>query len=164
MFFTKFGEQVDVAGAVLAEVKIRADHHRASVHPPNDDPGHELLSGLLRPRHVEGHNHCGVHAASSQKIELLFEVGDQRRGRFRPQHRGGVRIERDDAGLDSSGGRCILRGPNHRLVAEVDPVVEADGERMPSRRRGLLVKIANYLHRANTLPPQVRCDHAEGAV
>ena len=80
------------------------------------------------PLVVEGHHQRAVDAAVGQELELLLEARQLLGRRLGPHDGGGVTVERHHHGREPRGRGPVAQVAQQGAVAEVDPVVGADGD------------------------------------
>ena len=143
---TELLEHVDVAGAVVTEVEVAADHDRLGPQCGHQHAFDERFRWLARLAGVEGQHDGGVDAGCGQQFEALTLVGEDRRRRLGTHDRGGVAVERED---DRTVGELGRQGPHHgdhRLMADVHAVVGADGHHAALARPRRRSDVGDHIH------------------
>ena len=143
---TELAQEGDVAPALMAEVEVLADDHGAGAETPDQHLRDEVLGRLGGAGLVEVHDRGDVEPGGVQQLQLLVEVGELGRGRFRPHDEGRVLVEGDDRGpgVEVAGQAADL--VDDRAVAEVDAVVGADRDDAAGVRGDARVEVAEHLH------------------
>ena len=140
-------QQREVAGAIVAEQKIRAHPHLRDVQPLDEHRAHERFRIPSRQLRCESDDGDAVHAAARQGLELLLVRHQQRRRLVGTDDLRRMRIERH-----RHRRRAALFGaPAHALddfqVTAVHAVEIAEREhRLMPPRRPWIVRIVNDLH------------------
>ena len=124
----ELGQQGRVAGRLVAEAEVLADHHRPGGQAVEQHLGGERLGTDLRQLAGELEHQHDLHAGVAEQLDLAVKGGEQ--GRLAPGAKDGQRVpvEGDRRRRDPAGGRLgghpVQQGP----VAAVDPVEHADGD------------------------------------
>jgi hypothetical protein len=134
----------------VAEAEVLPHHDPDRMQPVHQDLLDELLRAELRQLESEGQHEHRIDTDGFEQVRTVVRRGQQRRMGTRPDHLGGMRIERDGDGRRAALARQFDRPPHHAAVTLVDSVEEADrhyaaARRAPSRRH--LGQAVPALHR-----------------
>ena len=143
---TELLEHVDVAGAVVTEVEVAADHDGLGPQRRHEHALDERFGRLARLTGVERQHDGGVDAGGGQQLEALALVGQDRRRRLGAHDGGRVAVEREHDRAVGELGRQRPHHGDHRLMADVHAVVGADGHHRAlagPRRRG---DVGDHIH------------------
>ena len=128
------GEQIEVAAALRAEAEVIADQQVTRLQAVHDQPLGEGLGRHGRQRGVEVRDAHAVDAAGGQRAELVAPGEDTCRGGAGARTAGGevfagMGLEGEHAGRQSALAGRAHQTLQHRLVAAVDAIEVADGQR-----------------------------------
>ena len=139
-------EECDVPPPTMSEVEVRTDDHELGVQAADEDLAHEVLGRFHRARLIEVDDERVADAGAFEQFELLFEVGEQTRGRLRPHDAGRVTVEGDDRRLITALYGEPLHCRNDLAMTPVHTVIRADGDDRALLGTGALVEIAQRPH------------------
>nr|GEU28492.1 hypothetical protein [Tanacetum cinerariifolium] len=136
----RFQQHLHIAGAARAVAEVVTDHQPFDVQAFDQHFFREFLrreGGKRRREMLDDH---AVDAVVGQRLQLVAQVGDARRGarqvpRFLREKFAWVRFERHHGRFQSEAAGGIAHARQQCLVAEVDTVEIADRERARRTRR-----------------------------
>jgi hypothetical protein len=116
-------QQRDIAGALLAEAKVRPDHPRPRA--PIAQSAQELVGWQARELGREGlHDHV-IGAGGDQQFAPSFDRGERHRAAVRRHDRRGVRMKCQRDRREPVRVRVRARGTHQRLMPQMYAVVIA---------------------------------------
>ena len=128
-------EQVEIAGAPLAEAEIVADDQVTHAERPDQNILDEAFRRLIGQRPVEAQDQGMVHRQFRQPVHFFAQPHEPGRGIDGVKKLAGLWLEQDDADREvqppAFGGQPLDHGP----VAEVHAIKIADGHDAPLRRQ-----------------------------
>lgn len=122
-----------IAGALVAEAEVGADHHVARAEPAGEDVVDELLRRLPHQERGEREREQVLDPELGQEARLDPEGGQPGRRARRGQDLARVRLEGDHAERRAQRPRLLARGPDQRAVAAVHAVEVADRDHAMER-------------------------------
>jgi hypothetical protein len=138
-------EEGHVASPLIAEMEVVPDDHGPGIEAADQDLPHEVLCGLVGAIPIETDHERIVDARVFEKLQALFEVGQETWRRFGPHDRGRMTVESYDR-----RGQILLGGnPSYPLdeqpMPDVDAVVSPDRHRAGAPRHAV-AGIVEHLH------------------
>ena len=122
------GQQVRVAGRLVAEAEVLPHHHRPGAQAAEEHVGGERLRPHLGQLGGEGQHQHDLDAGLAQQLDLAVQRGEQRRLAPGPQDGQGVAVEGDRGRGHAPGGRLGGHPVQQRPVPPVDPVEHPNGD------------------------------------
>src|SRR5580693_1886564 len=126
-----------IAGLLVAETEIFSDKNGAHLKIPNKNLVYKFLGRELCEVLGEGQDHRGVDADLSETTQALFRGGKAQGGGVRAENLLGKRVERESRGDGADVAGASDGSAQDGLMAQVDAVKIADGERTATVRSGM---------------------------
>ena len=158
----EFGEALRGALAVASEGEVAPDDDQLQPCLLDED-AREVLGGDLRELGGELHDRDEVDARGAELFDARFEGGEVGDLDVGAEHGDRVRVEGDDAGAELAGGGLGAQPLDQHPVAAVNPVEDAERQRVRARGGGAAQLFANEQHVVG-LSPLSRCrDREQGS-
>ena len=149
MFGADLAQRLDVAPAPLAEMKVGTDHDSPCREAVDDDLVGELFGRHRCARLVKGDDQCEIDPGLGQQLQLVVEIAQQQRCRFRPHHGGRVTVECHDRGCAAALGCQAMHLGDHGSMPPVDAVVLPHGHNAAVLEHRAPIQVADDLHAGN---------------
>ena len=121
-------KEIRRAGAVLAEMKVEADHGPADAEPPDQNIADELIRGQARQSCVKGQDDRTIEPGRGEQPQLGVLVGQAKQRLAGMEEGPRMRLEGQHRGRLAEATGAILRSRDHRLMAAMDAVEVAHGD------------------------------------
>jgi len=129
VFASGFLQRFEIAGALGAVAEVVANHDPARVQAVHDHVFDERIRRLAGEGVIEMFDHDAIHAVCAQCFEFVAQHGDAGWRAGGIEEFAGMRLEGHHAHGQAAGVRGGAHMGEQRLMAAVDTVEIADGQR-----------------------------------
>ena len=145
-------QQRDVALALMAEDIVSADDDMRNTQAADQNLGDKILRRALRKVAVEGLDVEVIDAERFDQPRLQPERAEEERVLDRAKKHARMRLKRHDGGGGAFGPGDAHRLPDHRLMAQMQPVEIAERDHAALQRRRHFTPGAEDMHGRCALP------------
>ena len=149
---TEFAQHVDVALAPTPEMEILPDDNDRRIEQVDQHATHEVPRIFTGLGFVEVDDNGRIESGGREQFELLVEIGQQLRRRFRTHDRGRVTIERHHSRTGSGGRRELTNRLDDRLMSAMYAVVGANAQHSSLSLPRWRVEVRDELHEVGRYP------------
>src|SRR5207302_7836635 len=128
-------QQSEIAFAFRSETEVLADQEPARPEPFREDLLYERLRRKGRERPAETLNVHALYSVRREQLEFFAQRGQARGCRPRREELARMGLEREHAARQTALARPGAQALEHRLVAAMDAVEIADGQRNRRQHR-----------------------------